>query len=74
MDSRTIGLIVVVLGISVVLVGLLILSGGMGWFGRLPGDLRIERDNVRVYLPIASMLIISIVLSLVLAIFRRWFS
>ncbi|MCS6979791.1 MAG: DUF2905 domain-containing protein [Flavobacteriales bacterium] len=41
------------------------------WFGRLPGDIRIEKQNVRVYIPWVSMLLVSVVLSLVLALFRR---
>lgn len=60
-------------GIVLVLVGLLVWSGGLGWFGRLPGDIRIERDSVRVYVPLVSMLLVSIVLSLVLYLVRRWF-
>lgn len=41
------------------------------WIGRLPGDIRIERDNFRVYIPITTMLIFSAVLSLVLYIIRK---
>ncbi len=41
------------------------------WFGRLPGDIRIERENVRVYIPIVSMLLISIVISLIIYLLRR---
>jgi hypothetical protein len=43
----------------------------LSWFGRLPGDIRHEGDNVRVYAPIASMLVISLVLSVALAVFSR---
>jgi hypothetical protein len=73
MDGRTVGLLVVAAGIVVVLVGVLIAAGGLGWIGRLPGDIRVERENVRVYVPLASMLLISGVLSLLLALLRRWF-
>ncbi len=66
------GPLLVAAGIVLVLVGLLAWSGGLGWFGRLPGDIRIERDSVRVYLPIVSMLLVSAVLSLVLYVVRRW--
>jgi hypothetical protein len=66
------GPLLVAAGIVLVLVGLLAWSGGLGWFGRLPGDIRIERDSVRVYLPIVSMLLVSAVLSLVLYAVRRW--
>jgi hypothetical protein len=66
------GPLLIIAGVVLVLVGLLVWSGGLGWFGRLPGDIRIERETVRVYLPIVSMLIVSVVLSLVLYVVRRW--
>ena len=66
------GPVLVVAGVVLVLVGLLFWSGGLGWFGRLPGDIRIERETVRVYVPIVSMLLVSAVLSLVLYLVRRW--
>ena len=55
------------------IVGLLVSLGGFGWFGRLPGDVRIERDTVRLYIPFASMILVSIVLNLVLYLIRRFF-
>ncbi len=61
------------LGIGLVVVGLLVSLGGFGWFGRLPGDIRIERDTVQVYIPFASMIVISIVLNLVFYLIRRFF-
>ena len=56
-----------------ILVGLLIWSGSLSWFGRLPGDIRIERETVRIYVPIVSMLLVSPGLSLVLYLVRRFF-
>ena len=41
------------------------------WFGRLPGDIRIESERSKVFIPITSMLLISIVASLLLSLFRR---
>jgi len=67
------GPLLVVLGIALVLVGLLVWSGALSWFGRLPGDIRIERESARVYIPLASMLVLSVVLSLVLYVVRRFF-
>jgi hypothetical protein len=69
----SLGPLLVGLGIVLALVGLLVWSGALAWFGRLPGDIRIERESVRVYIPIMSMLIASVVLSLVLYIVRRMF-
>ena len=68
----TAGLGIVGAGVALVVVGLLVWSGALAWFGRLPGDIRIERDTVRVYIPIVSMLVVSAVLSLVLYLIRRW--
>jgi uncharacterized membrane protein YidH (DUF202 family) len=73
MGSRSIGLMVILIGIFVVLIGLLILSGGLSWFGRLPGDIRIEGERTRVYIPITSMLLISLALSLLMYLLRRFF-
>ena len=71
--NRSMGLFVVIAGVAVIFVGLLIYSGALTWFGRLPGDIRYESDNVRVYVPLVSMLIISIVLSLLFYLLRRFF-
>ena len=67
------GPLLVGLGVLLALAGLLVWSGALAWFGRLPGDIRIERDSVRVYLPLASMLLVSVVVSLVLYLVRRLF-
>ena len=67
------GPLLVALGIGRVIVGLLVWSGALSWFGRLPGDIRIERESVRVYIPIVSMLVVSVVFSLVLYLVRRLF-
>jgi hypothetical protein len=67
------GPLLVGLGVALILLGLLFWSGSLSWFGRLPGDIRIERDSVRVYIPLASMLILSLVLSLALYLIRRFF-
>ena len=71
MEPRTLGLIVIILGLGIVVAGGLIAVGALSWFGRLPGDLRHEGDNVKVYAPIASMLLISLVFSIALALFSR---
>ncbi|MFP4168648.1 MAG: DUF2905 domain-containing protein [Desulfonatronovibrionaceae bacterium] len=43
----------------------------VGWFGRLPGDIRLETERTKVFIPITSMLILSIVLSIVFNLFFR---
>ncbi|MDQ3208254.1 MAG: DUF2905 domain-containing protein [Gemmatimonadota bacterium] len=73
MSSSPVGSLLITLGIGLVVVGLLVSVGGFGWFGRLPGDIRIERDTVRVYIPFASMILVSVVLNLVFYLIRRFF-
>jgi hypothetical protein len=69
---RELGKYVVVIGIVVTLVGLVMWSGfAPKWLGRLPGDIRIEREHSVFYFPIVTCIILSIVLSLLLSIFRR---
>ena len=43
----------------------------LNWFGKLPGDIRIESGRTRVFIPITSMIVVSIVLSVLISIFRR---
>ena len=70
--SSSPGPIIVVLGLAVVIIGFAVWSGALGWFGRLPGDIRIERESTRVYIPLVSMLLISVVLSLIMYVFNRF--
>jgi hypothetical protein len=71
--DRSVGLIVVVGGVFIVVVGLLIYAGALSWFGRLPGDIRYESGNLRVYVPIVSMLLLSVALTLLFTLVRRLF-
>lgn len=71
MPRSSLGPTLVVIGVLVVAVGLLVWAGALSWFGRLPGDIRVERPNASFYFPITSMVLLSIVLSVVLAIIRR---
>jgi hypothetical protein len=71
-NSPSVGSLLIVLGVGLALVGLLVSVGGFGWFGRLPGDIRIERDTMRIYMPFASMILISIVLNLIFYLIRRF--
>ena len=45
----------------------------LGWFGNLPGDLKIEKENVRIYFPVTTMLIVSIILSFLIWLFKKIF-
>lgn len=69
--ERGIGPVIIVVGAAIVLVGVLVSTGALSWFGRLPGDLRFEGSSTRVFLPITSMLIVSAVLTIVVNVALR---
>lgn len=69
--SRSIGLLLLGLGGLLMLVGLLVQAGAFSWFGRLPGDIHYERGNTQVYIPLTSLLLVSVVLTLLVKLRRR---
>lgn len=72
MDTQQLGRLLLLLAVILGAVGLLLYAGKLpGSLGRLPGDIRIERDHFRIYLPITTSLLISVVLSLLLWAFSR---
>ncbi len=73
-DTSTLGKFLVGTGIMFVLLGFLLMAvdTGAGWPGNLPGDIRIEGENYSIYIPLATMLLLSVVLSLLLRIIG-WF-
>ncbi|MGM0453205.1 MAG: DUF2905 domain-containing protein [Thermodesulfobacteriota bacterium] len=63
---------------TLVILGILIVLAGLGWpwlsklpIGRLPGDIIIDRPGLKVYIPVTTMILISIVLSVIMWIFRK---
>jgi hypothetical protein len=73
MTTNPAGPAIMLAGLAIIVIGLLVWWGGFGWFGRLPGDIRIERETVRIHIPLVSMLVISIPLSLLFNLLRRFF-
>ena len=67
-----IGKLLFVVGLVLAAVGLLIWSGvGRGWFGQLPGDVNVSRGNFSFHFPIVTCLLISLILTVVMWLFRR---
>lgn len=74
MDTQALGRALIAVGIVIAIVGVAIYFGGKtGFFGlgKLPGDVRIERENMRVYFPITTSILISVVLTLILLLLSR---
>lgn len=67
-----IGKFLILAGLVLVVAGLIfMLSDKISWLGKLPGDFTVKKDNFTFYFPLATCLIISVVLSLILWFFRR---
>ncbi len=70
-DHAGFGWMLLVLGLVIAGVGLgWILAPSIPWLGRLPGDIRIERENVRFYFPLVTCLLLSLLLSLIVWVIR----
>ena len=69
------GRILIITGLIILVIGLILYFAGnrLNWLGHLPGDINIVRDNVRVFIPITTMLLLSALISLILFIIRKFF-
>jgi len=74
MNSDT-GKYIIVAGIMIVLLGVIIyfFHDKLNWIGRLPGDIRIEKENFKFYFPITTMIIFSLAITIIIQIIRRVF-
>jgi len=66
---------IICFGAVIVIAGLLIyfFHDKLTWIGRLPGDIRIEKENFRFYLPVTTMILFSLILTLIINIIRKIF-
>jgi hypothetical protein len=66
------GKFLILLGVFIILMGLLLLLGEkIPWIGRLPGDILIKKEKFTFYFPIATSILISIILTLLFTLFRK---
>jgi H+/Cl- antiporter ClcA len=72
MNQQT-GKYIIIIGASIVVIGLLVyfFHNKLNWFGRLPGDIRVEKENFRFYFPVVTMLLLSLLLTIIINILRR---
>ena len=73
MNSET-GKWIMLAGVLIVLVGVVIyfFHDKLQWFGRLPGDIRIEKENFRFYFPITTMILLSVLLNILIRVIKRF--
>lgn len=70
---RTADLLILVGVVAIALgVALRVVPGLFGWFGHLPGDIRIGDDTTRVFIPVTSMIVVSVVLTIVINVVGRF--
>jgi len=72
MSSSELGRLIVLAGVALALIGLLVWTGALSWFGRLPGDVRLERPGFRFFFPWVSLLVVSGAVNLVIWLVRRF--
>lgn len=74
MNSQT-GKWIIIAGFIIVVIGVLIyfFHDKLNWLGKLPGDIRVEKENFHFYFPVVTMIIISIVLTILINIFKKFF-
>jgi hypothetical protein len=74
MSSQT-GKFIIIAGVIIVIIGIIIyfFSDKLNFLGKLPGDIRIEKENFRFYFPITTMIILSILLTVIINIIKRFF-
>ena len=74
MQSET-GKYIIIAGVVIVLLGVIIyfFHDKFNWIGRLPGDIRIEKENFRFYFPITTMILLSVFVSLLIWLWRKIF-
>ncbi|MCF6407319.1 DUF2905 domain-containing protein [Chitinophaga filiformis] len=69
-----IGKTIVLIGVIILVVGLIVwfLGDKLRFLGHLPGDIKIERENYRIYIPVTTMILVSVVLTLILWVIQRF--
>ena len=74
MNSDT-GKYIIVTGAIIVFLGLIIyfFHDKLNWIGRLPGDIRIEKENFKFYFPVTTMILFSLTITLIVQVIRKFF-
>ena len=73
--NQDVGKYIALIGGLIVIIGVVIyfFHDKLHWIGRLPGDIRVEKENFRFYFPITTMIILSVIVTLLIRLFRKFF-
>ncbi len=73
MNSTT-GKYIIIIGAVIIIVGIIIyfFNDKLNWIGKLPGDIRIEKENFKLYFPLTTMLVLSLAVTLIINLIRRF--
>jgi O-antigen/teichoic acid export membrane protein len=73
MNQET-GKYILIAGAAIVVIGVLVyfFHDKLNWIGRLPGDIRVEKENFRFYFPITTMIIFSVLLTIIIRIVKKF--
>ena len=68
------GKYIIIIGASIIVIGVIIyfFHDKLHWIGRLPGDIRVEKQNFRFYFPITTMILFSVLLTVILRLIRKF--
>ncbi len=71
----TIGKYLIIIGLLIVIIGVIFyfLGDRLNWIGRLPGDIRVEKENIKIFIPLTTMILLSILLTIILSLFKKLF-
>lgn len=71
-EINSLGRVLIIFGIVLIVVGVIFTLGGkLSWFGKLPGDIYIQKKGFTFFFPITTSILISVILSLILMLIRR---
>ncbi len=74
MNQQT-GKWIIVAGVVIIVIGTIIyfFHNKLNWFGKLPGDIKIGKENFRLYFPVVTMIVISILLTIIINLIKKFF-
>jgi hypothetical protein len=69
------GKYIIIIGGGIILLGIIVyfFHDKLHWFGRLPGDISVEKENFRFYFPITTMILLSILITVILGVIKKFF-